>query len=188
MSASRTVPLWLVRAASGHPRALVVAPDGHGAREAAGGRRSWTTEAVGFTVVGLDVKLPRVSVEFPVTRVSNGGARGAASPPVVGAGSPVDLLTAAAATFGYTFEQARYSRDPQAVRAKTATWHVMVEFAGWSRSGAARAFGFDHSTVIAALARADDYAATGDVGYLRALEAVHAALRDGPTRAPRVLA
>lgn len=178
MSASRTVPLWLARSASGHPRALVLSDDSHGARTAAKASSAWTVEAVGFNLVGLHVPVPKVVLEFAPARIPNGAKRGAENPRT-GQGSPADMLTAAAATFGYTFSQARYSRDPQAVRAKTATWYVMVEHAGWSRAGAGRAFGFDHSTVIAALARAEDYTTTADVGYLRAVEAVQVALRDG---------
>jgi len=177
-----TVPLWLVRNGSGHPRALVLAADSHTARVAVDGKKAWRTEVVGFNTVGTGVALPHISVFFPIMRMplaANGTGAGQA---LTGAGCPADMLTAAGGVFGYTFAQARFKRDPQACKAKSATWHVMVRLAGWSRAGAGRAFGFDHSTVINGLRKADEFIASGDESFARAVTAVSKSI--APTDAP----
>ena len=175
MSPSITVPLWLVRNGSGHPRALVLAANSHDARTAVSGKKAWRTETVGFDTMRAGVTLPRVSVLFPILRVPAATSAGAGSAHT-GAGCPVDMLTAAAATIGYTLAQVRYSRDPQACKVKSATWHVMVRLAGWSRAGTGRAFGFDHSTVINALVRADEFIAANDDAFTRAMAAAKASM------------
>lgn len=172
---SVTVPLWLVRNGSGHPRALVLAADSKSARTCVGGKTTWRTEVVGFNTIGVRVSIPHTTVLFPIMRMPM-GVRAGGGRVDTGPGSPVDMLTAAAATFGYTFAHARYNRDPQACKAKQATWHVMVRLAGWSRSGTGRAFGFDHSTVTHGLARADEHIASGDDSFARAVAAVRETL------------
>lgn len=159
------------------PRALVAAHYPNSARLAVGAPKSWRTIDVGYhECQDRGASLPgyrKVVLEFRPMKAPAG-----ISSPVRSAPRDPDTesvpgraLAAAAAAYNVHPGDARYRRTQECSRAKAAAWMAMVQHGGWTQAGAGRAFGHHHSTVIAAMRKAERLVLARDPAFVAALAA-----------------